>query len=408
MAARGSVLVEARHRCAGLLTAVEVSGSFSSKRSAGFDDLAVEVRGVGPLRFPVSQAQEKQLISVAQPAHYGLGEETLLYTGVRDTWEVPKSRVKIDRRRWNKTLMPVLDGFRVDLGLPEGCRLRAELQSMLVYAPGQFFAPHQDSEKVDGMIGSLVVTLPAASRGGELVIEHAGEQATYRASRDRLSFVAFYSDCRHEIRPLQAGYRVVLTYNLMVDGDTTAGIPSTASETVEMVAATLAEHFDTPVPRPTWRRDEVDGDGDPPDRMVYLLDHEYTARALGWERVKGSDASRVAVLRAAADRAECEVALALVDVHETWSAFADDEGWYRGSRSGRWYGDEPDDVDDDSSAATSCGDDDEYELGELIDSEITLEHWIDRSGSPAAQISSEVSGDEVCASTPSTLSLIHI
>jgi hypothetical protein len=29
---------------------------------------------------------------------------------------------------------------------------------MLVYAPGQFFAPHQDSEKTDDMIGTLVVS----------------------------------------------------------------------------------------------------------------------------------------------------------------------------------------------------------------------------------------------------------
>ena len=46
---------------------------------------------------------------------------------------------------------------------------------MLVYGKGQFFLPHQDSEKDDAMVGTLVVSLPSAHTGGELVIEHAGQ-----------------------------------------------------------------------------------------------------------------------------------------------------------------------------------------------------------------------------------------
>lgn len=71
----------------------------------------------------------------------------------RDTREVPKSRVKIHQRRWKETLDPVLEQLKTDLGLPAATRLRAELHSMLVYAPGQFFLPHQDSEKHDTMVG---------------------------------------------------------------------------------------------------------------------------------------------------------------------------------------------------------------------------------------------------------------
>ena len=45
---------------------------------------------------------------------------TLIDVGVRDTWELPKSRVRIDRRRFNKTLVPVLAELRAELGLPDG------------------------------------------------------------------------------------------------------------------------------------------------------------------------------------------------------------------------------------------------------------------------------------------------
>lgn len=172
--------------------------------------------------LPVPDAQAKQLCKVSRSARYGQGTQTLLDRRVRHTWEVPKSQVKIDNRRWNKALRPILDVLAADLGLPSGDALDAELHSMLVYAKGQFFAPHQDSEKSDLMVGSLVVTLPSTLRGGALVVEHGGETATYRGSRKSLSLVAFYADCFHQIRPVTSGYRIVLTYNLLLRGDTTA------------------------------------------------------------------------------------------------------------------------------------------------------------------------------------------
>jgi hypothetical protein len=154
-----------RDRFASLLGGAAAAGSFSARRAARPDDLRLEVSGVGLIALPVAVRQAKQLCLIGRPARFGKGELTLLDAKVRDTWEIPKSRIKIDTGRWNATLRPVLDRLRADLGLPEGCQLGAEFHSMLVYAPGQFFAPHQDSEKAEAMIGTLVVTLPSASRG---------------------------------------------------------------------------------------------------------------------------------------------------------------------------------------------------------------------------------------------------
>jgi len=109
----------------------------------------VEVEGLGRLRFPVSREQARRLHQLGRPARYGRGEQTLLDTRVRDTCEIRKRRLRIDARRWNRTLAPVLEALRDDLGLPEGTWLKAELHSLLVYGPGQFFVAHQDSEKGD-------------------------------------------------------------------------------------------------------------------------------------------------------------------------------------------------------------------------------------------------------------------
>ena len=250
-----------RQRLATLLGATSGRGAFSARRTAAPGDLHIDVAGVGPLEIPVPAAQARQLCGIARPARYGLGEQTLTDSRVRSTWEVPKSRVRIDQRRWNRTLSPILAKLRADLGLSDGCALKAELHSVLVYAPGQFFVPHQDSEKSDAMVGTLTVTLPGTSRGGALVVEHSDARATYRSSGKLLSFVAFYADCRHEVRPVTSGYRVVLTYNLLLAGDAASGLASAPDDVAEL-ATCLDEHFTEQ------------------NRLVYLLDHRYTARGL--------------------------------------------------------------------------------------------------------------------------------
>ncbi len=247
----GRVGGAARDHLAELLGGVDSRGASSARSTLPADSLHLEVRGVGALGFPVPQAQARQLCAIARPALYGRGEDTLLDLRVRDTWEVHKSRVKIDRRRWQHALRPVLDRFRRDLGLPDGCELAADLHSMLVYGPGQFFVPHQDSEKDDEMVGSLVVTLPSSFTGGDLVVHTGTGTERYRSSKSALSLVGFYADCRHEIEPVRSGHRIVLTYNLLG-----RGAPTTAADvdaaTVDGVASCLDEHFTTPMER-RWR-----------------------------------------------------------------------------------------------------------------------------------------------------------
>ena len=72
------------------------------------EDLRLEVRGVGPIELPVTEAQARRLCEIARPARYGSGELTLLDPAVRDTWEIPKSRVKTTNAasatRWSRSL----------------------------------------------------------------------------------------------------------------------------------------------------------------------------------------------------------------------------------------------------------------------------------------------------------------
>jgi hypothetical protein len=359
--------------------------AFSVELTARPDDLSLEVEGFGRVKFPVTPAKARKLLGLGQPARFGRGEQTLTDPDVRDTWEIPKHLI---RAQWNDaTLKDILAAVKEELGLPSAAGLTADLHSLLVYETNQHFLAHQDSEKDDSMVGTLVVTLPSSYTGGELMVGHNEEWKAYRGSKTALSLVAFYADCRHEVLKVTSGYRITLTYDLLLHGDTSrpGGDEGTAAELADL----LREHFGTPVPR------YYGGPAaDPPNRLVYLLDHEYTPRGLSWRRLKGADASRVALLRAAADKAGCEAVLALADIKTTHGAFKDDYDDYRYRR--RW----DDDYDEDEYDDDGSGDDSQYDIQELIDSEVTLTHWTGPDGTRLEETSLPVKSGEVCASTP--------
>lgn len=303
----------------GLLAPMGTVGSFVTHGAIPVENLRLEVEDFGRIRLPTTVTTARKLCQFARPARYGLKDETRLDRQVRDTWEISGSWITIDQQRWRDRLATELERIRQDLGLPAGCRLKARLQNLLIYAPGQSFVTPQDSERADNMIGTLIVVLPSRFTGGAMVIKHHGEQKLVGGSDRNLMLIAFYADCHHEVRPVKEGYRVDLTYNLFVEGDTT--VADAPSARVDALAGCVARFFETPSP-PRW---SGDGLRSLPDRLVYLLDHQYTRRGLAWNRLKNSDAARAAVLRKVAQRLDCEIDLALADVHETWAC--EDEYW---------------------------------------------------------------------------------
>lgn len=386
-----SAAVEPRVRIAALLASIEAPGDFAARRWCPAGDLELSVVGVGPIRLPISAETAEKLVGVARPAPFGHRDRTLYDPEVRDGWEIGAEDLEIFDPPWERRLTAELRDLWDDLGLPENGELEAELDKLLIYGPGQHFAPHQDSERDDDMVGTLVVTLPSDHLGGALVVEHRGERrsfATTRRGAQDLSLVAFYADCRHEVREVTAGYRVALTYRLSFVGGPAAGPARAADEVVAAVADLLGRHFDGVVPR-RWP-----GDPTPErrvDRLVLLLDHEYSQRSLGWTRLKNADRARAAALRAAAERRECETFLALVDVHECWNC-EDDGGGYEWGRRRRGRHD----VEIEEEAEETPG------LLDLIDSSVEVSHWLDAEDGEASATSASIDDHEICAVTPTS------
>ncbi len=352
-------------------------GTFAARRSVDANHLELTVKGLGPVELPISAEVGRKLVAQAVQSPFGWGERTVVDRSVRDGWQIAKSRLKIDGRRWNPVLRAAVTELSGALGLPPSTRLVPKLDKMTIYGPGQFFKPHKDTEKTDSMIGSLVVLLPSRYTGGALRVEHGERRYEVRRTVRRapkIDLVAFYGDCVHEVRPVKSGFRVALVYALEVREGAAARAKHGARPALQRAMQAFFE-------------DAAPGT----DKMVYLLDHEYTPRNLGWNRLKGADGPRVRALCEAADALELDAHLCLASIEEHWHC----EEPYSYRDHGRWgWGDEDEDEDEDPA------DEDEVIPVELLDLGVQFTEGRGRGGSASALEELVVRESELCASTP--------
>jgi len=350
------------------LDAVQRPGEFYAVGTAEFLAPHLEVEGVGPVALPLLQAQAEQLIAVAERAPYGRGEETLVDTEVRRTWQIDADRVRIEGKHWARTLESIV--ARAAAGLGVAGPVVADLYKLLVYDAGSFFVSHRDTEKVPGMFATLVIVLPSIYTGGELIVRHRGREVRLDLGcpePSEAAFAAFYADCVHEILPITSGCRLTLIYNLRRQDDGLPPEPPDYSVERSRVAELLRR----------WSANKESPEDDTPEKLIYPLEHAYTPAELSFAALKGADAAVAAVLVAAAEHAGCDLHLALVSIEE--SGTAEHTGYY-GSRRGRWSDEE----------------DDEFEVDEVFDRSLVLSDWRKPDGDQPELANVPFSEAELC------------
>ncbi|MEO8429293.1 MAG: 2OG-Fe(II) oxygenase, partial [Verrucomicrobiota bacterium] len=294
-----------------VLSKVRRPGDFFAHGSVEVPLPRVEVDDAGVLSFPVPEAQIQQLIQRAVRAPYGRGENTILDESVRKVWQLPPDKVRIGGKSWENSFQQILATVTNGLGCAEAS-VSADLYKLLVYDTGGFFKAHRDTEKADGMFGTLVVVLPSAHRGGELVIRHAGREVVVAMARtefSEISFAAFYADCEHELRPITQGNRVCLIYNLIQSRNGKKKVPELTAPLYDAEVAAVAKLLE-----------EALADTDAPAKLAWLLEHQYSPAELSFATLKNTDAARAKVILAAAERAGCAVHLGIVHIEETGAA----------------------------------------------------------------------------------------
>ena len=309
----------------------------------------LEVEKVGMISFPVPGVHVDSLIGAAKRAPYGRGSKTILDRAVRDCWQIDAGKVQLGGPGWHTTFNSILKKVAEGLGCPHP-RLEARFYKLLVYEPGGFFAEHRDSEKVAGMVGTLVISLPVAGTGGDLVVRHGGRDTAINLcveNPSELAYAAFYADCTHETVPLRDGHRVSLVYNLVLRGKREKRFARAPvfSDSVEAIATRLTE----------WAQAKS-----ATRKIVWVLDHGYSSKGLSFDWFKGLDESVAQILSQAARTAQCVLYAAILHVEEIGIPYDSDYGYY----------------DDDSL--------EDLDMDEVVDWSCWLDSWVAEDGSSPA------------------------
>jgi hypothetical protein len=336
---------------------------FYAENDMDMHSFSITVEEVGTLSMPLTQDNIAQLLRVASPAHFGLGEKTLLDKKVRDTQEIAAHKLQVNYDE--KIMRTMLENMRDVIGLPKNATLTPHLHNLLVYGPGQFFKPHQDSEKIEGMIATLILVLPFPHIGGDLVIEHTNKKHIFKSENlqsNLLRAIIFYADCHHQIKKVTQGYRVALTYNVVLSS--TVLQDQKKKYTNPKLENALRDYFSLtpPLLENTFLKNSPEEE-EKPKKLVYFLDHSYTEHSLNWNFLKGVDALNAQAFRSAAETLGLIPHLALVEIHQSW---------------------------------ITDGDENDPEPEELIDSGTTFNHWVGSHNQKLSYDGCFVSDSEIC------------
>ena len=355
-----------------LIDKVSGSGTFSVGGTLPSIPAGLTVKTVGNIGLPLTENQAQALIEFSEQAPFGRREETIVDTNVRKSWQISAEDFELTNPAWEGALQKAVNQIGKDLGLAK-CKIGFEQYKLLVYEEGSFFASHRDTEKIPNMFATLVVNLPSEHEGGELIISHAGQSESYSFADSSLfepSFVAFYADCYHEVKPITSGYRLCLVYNLAITNRKKQPALAQQMKEIEGIDKAIQE----------WSQEAPEN-----PILTYLLEHSYSEQNLSLSNLKHGDFAKASVLLNAAEKSGCQAYLCLATYYRTSYGEVESYGYGRYS-----YNDDSDDDLDES-------DFEEYD----VDEESVYAHaFIAADGSKIDVKKLHLDEDELLAKTP--------
>ncbi|XP_024534140.1 uncharacterized protein LOC9641358 [Selaginella moellendorffii] len=161
------------------------------------------------------------LAAACSEASFGIGGERVMDPSYRKALKLEPGDFTTN---FDLSGYGILDEIKTLL-FPSNQRVIPKLYKLNVYAQGDFFKAHVDTPQAGNMLASLVVSLPCAHSGGDLVVRHGKKSQSFsfggENSDDRIGWAAFFSDCEHEVLEVTSGHRLTLTYNLFVEESST-------------------------------------------------------------------------------------------------------------------------------------------------------------------------------------------
>lgn len=197
----------------------------------------------------------------AEPAPFGHGGETKHDPSVRNAWRLKARHGATVAGFDPSTILPAIEA-----ALSPRYHLDARLEDVTLYEVGGKFARHKDTPRTQELVGTLVVALPIAHRGGAFTIVDGGrtraiDWGSDDPDRQVLRWVALFGDVDHSVAEVTSGARVTLVYSLS-RSDRARVDPERERRlaVVREAVATLAIAPDAPLLVPCTRQVILDGE----------------------------------------------------------------------------------------------------------------------------------------------------
>lgn len=115
------------------------TGKFAhSSVLAGAPSPCIHVDGMGLVPLPLSPTDAQTLRAHAKQAPFGHGDQTVIDTAVRNTWEIPGDAVTFTNPAWGEFMVDTVAKVADALGVSYSSILvpRCELHKLLLYETG--------------------------------------------------------------------------------------------------------------------------------------------------------------------------------------------------------------------------------------------------------------------------------
>ncbi|KAH6604787.1 hypothetical protein Trco_006494 [Trichoderma cornu-damae] len=192
------------------MSRIQTRGSLASFQTlSGWPLGGIWVQGVGEIALPLGEAQARQMIALAHQEQgdiFGYGP-----------WALHAGQFTLDADVWPAAIQSLLPKAVSHSGPIVGTVSAWPCKMLLLERGCILKKAHYSSGAVFDNLGQLIVCLPSAHQGGEIVREHRGRQQTVFASnKPEQCFNSWYSDISP--RPIESGYLWVLVCNIIGHG----------------------------------------------------------------------------------------------------------------------------------------------------------------------------------------------
>ncbi len=172
------------------------------------------------LKFPLSEKDcVEHLLPISSEAYFGKNDQAVLDPEYRRAQVIyPDSFfTNFDPNNYD-----IIDTIQLQMG-DAASNIKFVKDKLNIYSKDGHFKKHKDTPRSPDMIGTLVVCFPSAFTGGDLILNTESPTVFQfdKLSSTHFQWAAFYGDIDHEVKTVESGYRITLTYLIIKSNNIT-------------------------------------------------------------------------------------------------------------------------------------------------------------------------------------------